>query len=61
MFDFYILPDLLSEHLHQYLVYSKKPEWNPFCILPLVSEHFRVECRKLCAKIFDLEPEEGGS
>jgi hypothetical protein len=61
VFYSYVLPDMLSEHLHRYLLYSENPEWNPFCTLPLVSKHFRASCRTLFVHIFGLKGNEGKS
>ncbi|KAF8510709.1 hypothetical protein JB92DRAFT_2938582 [Gautieria morchelliformis] len=61
VFYSYVLPDMLSEHLHRYLLDSESPEWNPFYTLPLVSRHFRASCRTLCVHIFGLDENEGGT
>lgn len=56
-----VLPDIFSEHLHRYLLFSENPKWNPFYTLPLVSRHFHTSCRALCVNIFGLMENEGGS
>ena len=54
----HIIPDLLSEHLHSWLVAPVAPTWNAFYTLPLVSFQFRQTVRSLCITIFGLEKEE---
>ena len=52
VFHTFILPDLLSEYIHHFLVNSSPPKWNPFRTLPLVSSYFYDSCRELCRGIF---------
>jgi len=61
VFYAYILPDLLSDHLHRLLVTEQVIDWHPFFVLPLVSPAFNATCHALCIKIFGLEHGEDGS
>ncbi|KAF8582918.1 kinase-like protein [Ramaria rubella] len=61
IYQFYVLPNILSSCLHHHLVQSEPSGCQPFYTLPLVSSDFRNTCRNLCRHIFGLNDEESGS
>ncbi|KAF8464817.1 hypothetical protein JB92DRAFT_3063856 [Gautieria morchelliformis] len=55
LFHHYIIPDILSDYVHNILVKSDTPDWNPFWTLRLVSHSFNESCLELWNNIFGLE------
>ncbi|KAF8576237.1 hypothetical protein K439DRAFT_677788 [Ramaria rubella] len=58
LFHSHIVPDILSEHLHQLLLSDEAPTWHAFHTMPQVSVAFRATCRSLCITIFGLDNQE---
>jgi hypothetical protein len=55
VFHDYIIPDILSDYVHNILVKAKTPDWQPFYTLRLVSRDFNESCLTLWSNIFGLE------
>lgn len=55
IFEDIIIPDILSDHIHSYLLDRDAPTWHPFYVLPLVSHSFNEACQKLIPKIFGVD------
>ncbi|GJJ13496.1 hypothetical protein Clacol_007750 [Clathrus columnatus] len=55
IFQSYIIPDILSQHIHSILIDQEQPSWRPFYVLPLVCRAFNQTCRSLIIKIFGID------
>lgn len=56
IFQSYIIPEILSQHIHSLLVDQEQPSWHPFYVLPLVCRTFNETCRSLIVRIFGIDP-----
>lgn len=55
IFQSYIIPDILSQHIHSLLIDQEEPSWHPFFVLPLVCRTFNQTCESLTTKIFGID------
>ncbi|KAF8509997.1 hypothetical protein BU17DRAFT_98495 [Hysterangium stoloniferum] len=56
IFEHIVIPDILSEHIHSYLLNREATiTWHPFYVLPLVSRSFNEACQELIPKIFGVD------
>jgi len=52
IFEHYILPYVLAQHLHALLVDPGVLDWHAFYVLPQVCRLFYTICQRLFSKIF---------
>lgn len=48
----WIIPYLLANYVHRYIVHDETQAWNPFNMLPLVCRYFNHSCKYFTRQIF---------